>query len=71
VQVTLKSDPLGRVHLGPLSDIVSVTATGPEGTSHNWTLSTDAHSYRALVHARAGEAVALPYLGTAGQPSRA
>ena len=54
IPATLKSDPLGRVNLGPLADIVSVTANGPEGTGHTWTLSTDAHSYRALIHAKAG-----------------
>ena len=44
VSVTLKSDPQGRVRLGPLPDIVSVTATGPEGTSHTWPLPTDRHT---------------------------
>ena len=67
VQVTLKTRSAGRVHLGPLADIVTVTATGPEGTSHTWTLSTDAHTYRSVMHAKAGEVVALPYLGTRGQ----
>src|SRR5262249_1488843 len=28
------------------------------------------HTYRQLVHARAGEAIALPYLGTAAAPTR-
>ena len=30
VQVTLRSDELGRIHLGGLAEIVEVTATGPE-----------------------------------------
>src|SRR5262249_11294813 len=30
VHVSLKSDARGRVHLGPLPEIVSVSATGPE-----------------------------------------
>jgi hypothetical protein len=70
VNVTLKSDQLGRVNLGALADIATVTATGPEGTAHTWTLSTDAHTYRQTVHAKAGEVISLPYLGTAGKPSR-
>jgi hypothetical protein len=70
VHVTLKSDPLGRIHLGPLAEIVSVAATGPEGTARTWVLATDAHSYRAAVQARAGEVIALPYMGAAGKPSR-
>src|SRR5262249_46267335 len=61
---------LGRIQLGALPDIVSVDATGPEGTSHNWPLPADHHSYRQVVHARAGAVVAVPYLGTAPQPMR-
>jgi hypothetical protein len=70
VRATLKTDAEGRVKLGPLPEIASVTATGPEGTSHTWTLSTDAHTYRALLHARAGEPIRLPYLGGAEKPGR-
>ena len=70
VRVTLKSDVQGRVRLGQLVDIVTVTATGPEGTEHTWTLPTDQHTYRQAIHARAGEVVALPYLGTSPDPSR-
>jgi hypothetical protein len=70
VEVSLKTDPLGRVALGQLADIATVTARGPEGTAHTWTLSTDAHTFRQVVHAKAGETVTLPYLGVAGVPSR-
>ena len=58
------------MNLGPLSDIVSVTATGPEGTAHAWSLPTDHHTYRQLVHAKQGEKILLPYLGHAAEPSR-
>src|SRR5439155_1039340 len=71
VQATLKTDAQGRVNLGALSDIVSVTATGPEGTAHTWALPLDRHTYRQLVHARAGAVISLPYLGTAAEPARA
>jgi hypothetical protein len=70
VQTTLKSDSLGRVRLGVLTDIVSVTATGPEGTAHTWALPFDRHTYRQLVDARAGDVVTLPYLGSAAKPAR-
>lgn len=70
VHVTLKTDAKGRLNLGRLADITSVTATGPEGLSRGWNLQTDRHTYRQLVHAKAGDAVRLPYLGAAGQPSR-
>lgn len=70
VPVTMKTDATGRVHLGPLADIITVTASNPEGTSHTWNLLTDRHTYRQIVHAKAGAAVTLPYLGTAGKPDR-
>ncbi|MCE9567021.1 MAG: hypothetical protein K8U57_33885 [Planctomycetes bacterium] len=70
VQVILKTDALGRINLGPLTDIVSVNASGPALIPHTWTLSTDAHTYRQTLHAKAGELIALPYVGTAGKPSR-
>lgn len=70
VHVTLKSDPRGRVALGPLVDVTSVTATNPDNTSHTWNLLTDRHSYRQLIHAKAGDSISLPYLGVAGKPAR-
>jgi hypothetical protein len=70
VQTVLKTDPQGRVRLGALADIASLTATGPEGTAHTWSLPLDRHTYRQLVHAKAGETVALPYLGAATKPAR-
>lgn len=70
VRVTLKTDPRGQVTLGPLADITSVTATGPEGTAHTWHMPLDRHTYRTALHAKVGEAVTLPYLGDAGKPTR-
>jgi hypothetical protein len=70
VQTTLKTDGQGRVRLGALTDIVSVMATGSEGTARTWALPLDRHSYRQLVHARAGDVITLPYLGTAAKPAR-
>jgi hypothetical protein len=70
VRVTLKSDTQGRVTLGSLVDIVSITASGPEGTAHTWPLPADRHTYRHFVHARAGETVTVPYPFTAPAPAR-
>lgn len=70
VNVTLKSDADGRVKLGALADIVSVTATGPEATSHTWLLPTDGATYRQSLHAKAGETVRVPYMGLAARPER-
>ena len=69
VRATLKTDGQGRVALGALADIASVTATGPEGTSHTWALPLDHFTYRQLMHAQAGEVITLPYLGSADKPA--
>src|SRR5262249_4678219 len=70
VPATLKTDDRGRVVLGPLADIVGVSATGPEGISHHWSLPGDQHAYRRLIHAKAGELLNVPYVGTAPEASR-
>jgi hypothetical protein len=56
--------------LGALANILTVTATGPEGTAHTWTLGRDEHTYYQTVHGRVGEPIVLPYLGQAPQPQR-
>ena len=70
VHATLKTNAAGRVVLGELADITTVTASGPEGTAHSWRLAEDRHTYRQVVHARAGEAVSLPYVGAGAKASR-
>src|SRR5262249_6283784 len=46
ISTTLKTDPMGRVVLGPLADITVVSAVGPEGTQHTWNLPLDRHTFR-------------------------
>lgn len=69
-QVMLKTDAKGRILLGALADIVSVTATGPEGTSHTWTLGRDRHTGRRQLHGREGESLVVPYTGKSDKPLR-
>jgi len=68
--VVLKTDPNGRIALGPLTDIASLTASGPEGTSHTWALTGDKHTYPQTLNAQLGTAISLPYLGTSQEPLR-
>ena len=65
VTAMLKSDAKGRVVLGELKDIVSVTATGLGGPGHVWQLPEDHHSYRSVIDAKAGDVVRIPWLGGA------
>jgi hypothetical protein len=71
VQVTLQTDPQGRVRLGALADIVSVSAAGPEDVTQAWTLDPDQHTYYQTLHGVEGQPLEVPYLGKAqGKPAR-
>lgn len=70
VQVALQTDGDGRLELGTLADVDTVTATGPEGTAHTWTLERDRHTFHQSLHARLGEPIAVPYLGNSPEPQR-
>jgi hypothetical protein len=70
VGVTLKSDVDGRIHLGPLTDIAFITASGPEGISHTWNIPQNRHTFRQVIHSQQGEPINVPYLGSSAKPSR-
>jgi hypothetical protein len=71
VQASLKTDDQGRVRLGKLDDIVTVSARSPQGVSHTWPLPKNGHSYHSTVHVAAGQPVQLPFMGDAEKPTRA
>jgi hypothetical protein len=62
---TLKTDAAGTIRLGPLTDVVSVTARGPQGNPRTWLLRSDRCSPREVVNALAGERLTLAYMGPA------
>ena len=59
---SLQTDASGRVALGKLKDIVSLTASGP-GASRNWVLLDDSHNYLNTIHGRVGQTLYVPYMG--------
>lgn len=62
----LQTDPLGRIDLGALSGINSVSAKLPNGqVGDSWDLTSSQVSIPATVHARVGEVVRIPYAGAA------
>lgn len=71
VQVTLKTDSHGRIFLGELQDIDSISLTTPAGVPRSWQLPRDQHTYPPLLHVRAGTSVSLPFFGDTRSPSRA
>ncbi len=70
VVVTLRSDAAGRIDLGDLHEIVTLSVKGPEGTEHAWPLRPDRHSYPQSIHGLAGEVVELPYIFAPQEPDR-
>ena len=64
--VTLKTDASGRINLGPLSDIIELTALAPENSKRQWSLPTDAHTYRRIWHSKIGEPIMIPFMRESG-----
>ena len=69
IQVTLKSDARGRIHLGALDGIESLLCQG-QGLELRWWLATFARTYPRQIRGRAGEVLRVPYLGRATRLSR-
>jgi hypothetical protein len=62
VYVSLQTDARGRITLGELAGIDSVTATGPEGVAHTWQLPRDRHDYPAVLNGQAGKRLVVPFM---------
>ncbi len=69
VHASLRSDETGRITLGELPGIDWIQAS-MEGVSHKWMTYQPDATYPAVVHARVGEAIELPWLGDATRPLR-
>ncbi len=67
--VTLKTSAAGRIDLGPLNEIVSITATTPENTQQSWDLRGDSHTYFQTVHGKVGEPIVVPYIRRSSSPA--
>jgi hypothetical protein len=71
VIIDVETDARGQVSLGPLPDVVSITAQRTTGVDAagaapgQWPLARDAASCPRAIHALAGEDIAIPYMGTA------
>ncbi|MCY2964347.1 MAG: hypothetical protein NT069_12045, partial [Planctomycetota bacterium] len=59
---TLKTTPQGRVELGELADITSVTATGPQGMTETWPLRPDRTTSSPQLNGKEGEPVVVPFV---------
>lgn len=71
VNATLQTDHNGRVTLGALSEIESVSASSPQGVSENWHLVQDLHTHRQVIQAAVGETIAVPLMEVGDKLTRA
>ncbi len=70
IDVSLKTDVQGRIHLGRLDGITGIRVSGfPKGVG-GWSLDRPNRRYRRVIHAAAGTTVRIPYEGKAATPSR-
>lgn len=62
LEITLQTDGAGRIELGHLRDIVSLSASTPSGVTENWVLPRDRARVPAAIHVRAGESFRVPLM---------
>jgi hypothetical protein len=60
---TLKTDQSGRVELGPLDGVMSITARTAENHQRVWQLSRARRTNPGVIHAADGETMRIPYTG--------
>ncbi|MEE2640436.1 MAG: hypothetical protein VX768_07395 [Planctomycetota bacterium] len=60
VQLSLQTGMKGRIQLGALEGIASLTVTGSGGTSRTWNLNRSNNTYYSSCHAAEGETILVP-----------
>ncbi|MCA9105366.1 MAG: hypothetical protein KDA83_08075, partial [Planctomycetales bacterium] len=68
--VVLKSNEAGRIELGALEGIDTLSVTNPEGVTQSWDLQADRATPYSVWHGIVGQSVTIPYTGSLGEPSR-
>ncbi|MGV3659918.1 MAG: autotransporter-associated beta strand repeat-containing protein [Prosthecobacter sp.] len=58
--VALRTDDAGRVQLGRLAGIETVTSRAPNGRTSTWTLEESDHTFTSTIHLKEGENALVP-----------
>lgn len=61
-EVALRTDALGRIHLGALEDINLVQAATGHGPDRTWNLTDHDRTWASTLHAVTGETVRVPWM---------
>jgi len=67
IDASLQTDKNGRIELGSLKDMDTLTAKGVEGTSKTWILTRDRRTYPEAIHALAGSKISVPIVEDPGK----
>jgi hypothetical protein len=70
VTLAMQTAANGRVSLGPLAQITSISATAANGTRHAWQLGGDRFNYPQSLHGLAGEVLRIPWMEPAAEATR-
>jgi hypothetical protein len=70
VTLAMQTAANGRVSLGPLAQITSISATAANGTRHVWQLGSDRFNYPQSLHGLAGEVLRIPWMEPAAEAAR-
>lgn len=60
VNVALQTNMQGRIKLGKLKEIATLSVAGPEGTTRQWNLIRQSHTYLNSMFASEGETIEIP-----------
>ncbi len=71
VYFSLQTNDQGRMLLGPLPGVQTVTAVDGAGTSQSWPIRQDEHTYSSSINGEVGGTIQVPYMGTSQKPDRA
>lgn len=63
IQQSLATNDAGQVMLGKLENIDNIVVKSDGLEDHRWDLLDDRHTYYRVMHAKAGEAVRVPWMG--------
>lgn len=66
--VSLRTDDAGRVQLGKLAGIETVTSRAPNGRTGSWTLEEGDQTFTSTIHLKEGEDALIPFNNTSGRP---
>jgi hypothetical protein len=67
---TLQTDAAGRIVLGALPRVATIRAVSPVGVEEKWSLGPESTCrFPRTIHGQAGVPLAIPFVGTAKEPS--